>query len=204
LITRRELLKLLAEGAVVLGALRVASLIPATAESKILRPPGAVNEAYFNLLCIRCGICLQVCPTKTIVLSGFENGVHAVNTPKINSLIGPCEFYRGQCEEVMRCGKYCPTGALSAIDKMEVKLGEVDFNSRTCWAYEGKECLICAEMCPVPGAITEKDRKPVFHLDKCVGCGTCVYVCPAVPKALALVPNGIRRVQGLRRRSGRL
>ena len=187
MITRRELLKLLAEGAAVLGALRVASLIPAAAGSKIVRPPGAADEAYFNLLCVRCGICLQVCPTKTIVLSGFENGIHAVNTPKINPLIGPCEFYRGQCEEVMRCGKYCPTGALRVVDRKEVKLGEVDFNSSACWAYEGKECLICAEMCPVPGAITVEDQKPVFHPEKCVGCGTCVHVCPAVPKALALV-----------------
>jgi len=198
-ITRRDFIKLLAGGATVLGTLKLVSLIPSETRENIVRPPGAVDEEFFNILCVRCGICLEVCPTKAIVLAGFEAGVAAVNTPKIDPLIGPCEFYRGRCEEVMLCSKFCPTGALQLVDKREVKLGTVEFDRDKCLAYMGKECVVCDEMCPVPEAITlTRDLKPVFHGEKCVGCGICVHACPANPKALTLLPKGAKRARWLR------
>ncbi len=194
-IGRREFFKFFAKGAFVLGILRLASLIPSTVRG-VVRPPGAVEESIFNVLCVRCGICLEVCPTKAIVLAGFEDGIAAVNTPKINPLIGPCEFFIGRCEETMLCGKHCPTGALKAVGKSQVKLGTVEFYPETCLAFQGKECVVCDEMCPIPDAVTiTEDLKPVFHEDKCVGCGICVNSCPAEPKALALVHKGERRVK---------
>lgn len=193
-ITRREYVTLLAQSALVLGALRIASLIPIGADA--VRPPGAIDEAYFRLLCVRCGICLEVCPTKTIVLAGFEDGIAAVNTPKIDPLIGACEFLRGRCEESMRCADHCPTSALQRMSKEQVKLGTVKLNPDSCLAYQGKECVVCSEMCPVAEAITvTQDLKPTFHSDKCVGCGTCVYSCPASPKALALLAEEARRAK---------
>ncbi|TLN03481.1 hypothetical protein FDZ71_12510 [bacterium] len=54
--------------------------------------------------------------------------------------------------------------------------------------------MVCSEMCPVIGAITvTEDLKPLFHLPKCVGCGICVYSCPASPKALTLLADGATR-----------
>lgn len=191
-ITRREFVKVLAEGAAVLGVLKLGSLIPPGAREDVVRPPGAVDKEYFKLLCVRCGICLEVCPTKAIVLDGNA-------TPKIDPVIGPCEFFRGRCEEAMLCSKFCPTGALQLVDKEKVKLGTVEFNQDKCLAYMGKECVVCDEMCPVPEAITlTRDLKPVFHEDKCVGCGTCVHACPADPKALTLIPKGAKRTRWLR------
>ena len=199
MITRREFVKVLAGGAAVLGVLKLVSLIPSGARGDIVRPPGAVDKEYFNVLCVRCGICLEVCPTKAIVLAGFEDGIAAVNTPKIDALIGPCEFFRGRCEEVMLCSKFCPTGALQPVDKEKVKLGTVELNPDRCLAYMGKECVVCDEMCPVTDAITlTRDLKPVFHGDKCVGCGTCVNACPADPKALTLTSKGAKRAKWLR------
>ncbi|MGQ9542490.1 MAG: 4Fe-4S dicluster domain-containing protein [Candidatus Bathyarchaeia archaeon] len=195
-IVRRRFLRILAESLFILGSLRFASTLTWSSEGPI-RPPGAVEEEHFNLLCVRCGICLQVCPTKTIMLSGLEYGVQAVNTPIINPVYGPCEFYRGRCEEEMRCGRYCPTGALRQMDRQQVKLGRVFFNSEYCLAYLGVECMVCAEMCPVPGAITIHDRKPLFNVDYCVGCGTCLHVCPANPKPLHLTSKGARRIKWL-------
>jgi len=191
--TRREFLKYLVEGATVLGFLDLLSLVP-RAQTKNVRPPGAIEEAYFNIVCVRCGVCLEVCPTKAIVLAGFEDGVAAISTPKIDPVAGPCEFYLGRCEKTMRCSKYCPTGALQLVDRKQVKLGTVEFNSDLCLAYNGKECLICFEVCPACGAITAENLKPLFHGDICVGCGTCVNSCPAVPKALTLLPKGVKRV----------
>ncbi len=198
-ITRRGFFKLLADVGVVLGSLSLISLISTDKRESFVRPPGAIDKAYFNLICVRCGICLEVCPTNTIVLAGFEDGVEAVNTPKIDPLIGPCEFFRGRCEETMRCGRYCPTGALQPIGKEHVKLGSVEFFPDSCLAYKGKECIVCDEMCPIPEAITvTNDLKPVFHEDKCIGCGTCVHSCPAIPNALNLIPKGAKRTRWLR------
>jgi len=194
-ITRREFIKLLVEGAAGLGLLRFVSLVPLKGQADVVRPPGAVVEEQFNSLCVRCGICLEVCPTKAIVLAGFDDGIEAVDTPKIDPLSGPCEFFRGRCQEVMRCSKSCPTGALQTIDRKDVKLGSVEFDPGKCLAYKGKECIVCDEMCPVFEAITlTEDLKPVFHEEKCVGCGTCVHACPADPKALVLLPKGAKRV----------
>lgn len=198
-VTRREFVKALAEGAAVLGVLKFVSLIPFGARAGVVRPPGAVDKEYFNLLCVRCGICLQVCPTKAIVLAGFEDGIAAVDTPKLDTVIGPCEFFRGRCEEVMLCSQFCPTGALQLADKEEVKVGTVELISDRCLAYLEKECVVCDEMCPVPEAITlTRDLKPVFHEDECVGCGICVHACPADPKALILLHKGVKRARWLR------
>jgi len=195
-ITRRQFLKLLAVGTASLSTLKLASLIPSRPRKDTLRPPGAVKEEYFNRLCVRCGICLEVCPTKAILLADFNDGIEAVDTPKIDPTVGQCEFFRGRCEEVMRCSQFCPTGALQLVDKEEVKIGTVELIPEKCLAYIGKECLVCDEMCPVPEAITiTEDLKPVFHDEKCIGCGTCVYYCPAESKALTLRSNGAKRVQ---------
>ena len=195
-LSRREFLALLAQGTVSLGFLRLISLIPSSTQADVLRPPGAVEEEDFNRLCLRCSICLEVCPTGTIILAGLGDGVSNINTPKLNPVSGPCEFYRGRCEETMRCSEFCPTGALQRVRKNDVKVGTVEFNSDTCLAYLGKECLICSEMCPSIGAITpDKELKPIFDGEKCVGCGICVNRCPADPKALILKPKGVKRVK---------
>ncbi|MFB0503760.1 MAG: 4Fe-4S dicluster domain-containing protein [Nitrososphaeria archaeon] len=198
-ITRREFFKLFAEGVAALGILRVASLISPTGQTVIVRPPGAVDENWFNHLCVRCGICLEVCPTNAIVLVGLESGAGAVNTPKIDPLVGPCEFFRGRCDEVMQCSKFCPTGALQLVDKEEAKMGTVDFDPGRCLAYMAKECVVCYEMCPVPDAIAlTSDLKPEFDGGRCVGCGICVHACPADPKALDLSAEGAKRAMWLR------
>ncbi len=195
-VERRNFIKIFLAGTFGLAVLKFASLFSSGARSDVVRPPGAVDEEYFNLLCVRCGICLEVCPTKAIVLAGFKDGLAAVNTPKIEPLIGPCEFFRGRCEDVMLCSKFCPTHALQLSDRDKVKLGSIRFNPDLCLAYMAKECVVCDEMCPVQDAITlTRDLTPVFHEDECVGCGICVNSCPADPKALTLIPKGAKRTK---------
>jgi len=192
-VTRRGFLKLLAGGASILALSR---LISVRGQADVVRPPGAIVEEHFNSVCLRCGVCLQVCPSKAIVLAGLEDGIATANTPKIDPLSGPCEFLVGRCQDSMRCTKECPTGALQPIDRDEVKLGSAELDKDKCIAWlETGDCLVCQEVCPVIDAITvNQDLKPVFHENICVGCGTCVYACPADPKALVLLPRGARRV----------
>lgn len=192
LVTRRHFLKLVVEGAALLGILRVASFLRPV-QAQALRPPSAVEGEDFNTLCIRCGICQGVCPAKIITLAGVDQGVEGLSTPRIDISRGYCEFMRGRCDEAMLCGVHCPTGALRNAHGEDVKIGTLRFTDGRCLAYQGKECLVCDESCPIPEAITITDLKPVFHDDKCVGCGTCVNNCPASPKALELLPIGARR-----------
>ncbi|WP_052573080.1 4Fe-4S binding protein [Haloferula sp. BvORR071] len=58
---------------------------------------------------------------------------------------------------------------------------------RFCLAYQGSFCSVCAERCPVPGAITTKDGKPSIVPDLCTGCRVCHDVCPAPKKAVFFV-----------------
>ena len=195
-IVRRKFFKLLALGTAALGIFKLTSFISFRTKADIVRPPGAVEEEYFNRLCIRCGICLEVCPTRTIVFTSFEDGIEVVDTPKIDPLVGPCEFYRGRCEETQLCSKFCPTEALQLVDREKVQMGTVELIRDLCIAEEGAECVVCDEMCPIPEAVEiSEDLKPEFDDEECVGCGICVYHCPAEPKALILRPKGAKRVK---------
>jgi len=51
--------------------------------------------------------------------------------------------------------------------------------------FEGKQCTLCADMCPIPNPLSaiamvpDKDggKKPEIY-DGCIGCGVCEEVCP--------------------------
>lgn len=90
----------------------------------------------------------------------------------------------------------CPTGAIPNLaleEKRRTVVGIARIDRERClpWA-EGRDCIVCEEMCPVPEKairVDERGRKglhgattPVFrpvvrdHL--CIGCGICEYHCP--------------------------
>jgi Pyruvate/2-oxoacid:ferredoxin oxidoreductase delta subunit len=64
---------------------------------------------------------------------------------------------------------------------------------------EGKQCLVCEEMCPIPEkAILFEDRTarkaagvvrlrfPAVIRARCIGCGICQAKCPADPVAITV------------------
>ena len=60
--------------------------------------------------------------------------------------------------------------------------------------FEGKECTLCADMCPLPNAIeaiemvdNSKGGKIPIIKEACVGCGVCVEICPE--QVLAIKPR---------------
>jgi len=59
---------------------------------------------------------------------------------------------------------------------------------RRCLAYTSF-CSVCAERCPVPGAIKVERGIPTVVGDTCTGCGVCHEVCPAPTNAVLVVPR---------------
>lgn len=187
---RREFLKLFGVGVAVVAFF---DALPRIVRGKeLVRPPGSLIEDVFNAVCIRCA---EICPTGAIVLAGLGDGFKQLGTPRIDPLRGPCERIQGRCERYARCAEICPTGAVRQVDRKNLKTGSAAINADRCIAWQGGSCLVCFEVCPVQGVISVVDEaRPIFNADICVGCGRCVFACPAQPKALTLTSKGERRL----------
>ena len=59
-------------------------------------------------------------------------------------------------------------------------------NSEKCLQNLGTVCFSCIEHCAVDGAIQPTQQAPIINADRCTGCGSCVFVCPAPKPALNL------------------
>ncbi len=170
-LNRRQFLK---SGAIAVGAMAavgagVGYLQKVTTEhrvnQKFLRPPGAIAEKTFIYACIKCGLCIQICPVKAIKFAGIKDGL-AYGTPYIDSRDQACDL---SCDSI-QCVETCPTAALyfvpfknageKAIEqydkthkvdanynpfpvqikamKRQVKMGKAKVNEKTCLAVLGK------------------------------------------------------------------
>ncbi len=156
-----------------------------------LRPPGAVEERLFNSLCTRCDECIKVCPYQCIRGSDSETDTGAwVGTPIIIPKEAACRL----CSD-FPCIAACQDGALRPVrDIKQVKIGVAWIDRRRCLDYaggEGSPCQQCYSQCPLKDeAIVLEDSRPVVWAEKCVGCGICENVCPAVnpPSAIRVFP----------------
>ncbi len=132
----------------------------------ILRPPGAISEDNFIYGCIKCGLCVQICPIQAVKLAGINEAL-SYGTPYIDVREQPCDF---SCDS-LQCVETCPTAVLdfkqyeeaggNAITeyqkthdvsdpsfnpfnvqiramKEEVKMGMAKLNVNTCLAVQGK------------------------------------------------------------------
>jgi ferredoxin-type protein NapF len=156
--------------------------------NRLLRPPGALTETSFNETCIRCGQCMQVCPTKCLTPAGSEAGLFGIGTPRFAPRLGQCMF----CSA---CGKICPTNALAPVAPDKARLGTARINHSKCLAWNnGTECLLCVETCPTFAIAPSKDRKPVIDHRVCSGCGACEANCPVEGSAVLVYNDAeIRR-----------
>ncbi len=114
----------------------------------LVRPPGSRTELDFLSTCARCGQCLKVCPTNVLQPAVFEAGIEGMFTPSMDFRRGFCEW---NCNE---CGKVCPTQAIRKLElpkKQQTVIGRAYIDRNICipWS-EGRDCLVCQELCPVP------------------------------------------------------
>lgn len=62
--------------------------------------------------------------------------------------------------------------------------------------YEGKQCTLCADICPIPNPLSaiamvadkEGGKRPEIYAG-CIGCGACEEVCPTHTASIVIKPN---------------
>lgn len=166
---------------------------------RLIRPPGAVPEAAFLNICLRCGLCMKACPTNGLQPCVLEAGLNGLWTPRLVPRIGGCE------KNCNLCGQVCPTSAIRRLpleEKTYVKMGTAVIDRSRCIAWEqDKVCLICDEACPFNAinSLSEKVRdstllRPFVDERLCTGCGLCEARCPIEgPAAIEVYSIGEER-----------
>jgi ferredoxin-type protein NapF len=136
---------------------------------KLLRPPWAVEETQFVVLCNCCEECIPSCPTAILVKG--RAGYPIV------------DFNRGECEFCGNCVTACTTGALQRTQAA----GEIPWKYKaeiadSCITYQGVVCRSCAEQCETRAIAFQLSAgrvpQPRLADEKCNGCGACVAICP--------------------------
>ena len=172
------------------------------ANADILRPPGAMEEKDFTQTCLRCGMCVEVCPYDTLNLSNISDQI-SLGTPFYTPRENACQL----CEDIP-CASICPTGALDIKnlikdDKLSInnaRMGLAIINVKTCLAYLGIQCTMCFHSCPLTqdAIFLHKERntrtdmhaflKPVINPNYCTGCGICEHACPTTQPSIFIKP----------------
>ena len=214
---RRAAIVTAAAGAALIPISRVADVMDANYDHRVIRPPGSVAERDFLERCIRCAECMKVCPNNALHPAWFEAGIEGLWTPILIPRIGYCE------PSCVLCGEACPTGAIQKITEEQklgigqkpISIGTAFYDQGRClpWAM-GTPCIVCEEFCPTsPKAIWVEevdvpkrsatpgpDGKPppieMVHVQRphvdpalCIGCGACEKACPIQDKPAVYVTS---------------
>ncbi len=151
---------------------------------------GKVSWLFSRRSCMHCtdAGCIKVCPTG--VLQPSVSNWEGLWTPRLHTRLGYCDY---SCNA---CGQVCPTGAITLLtlqDKQQKVIGKAVIDEKLCIPFaEGRDCIVCEEMCPIPEkAIVLEDktvvnsaglltsvRQPRVIRRLCTGCGICEYKCP--------------------------
>jgi len=199
---RRRVIASAAGGIVAVPLLRMNPLYQANILStKLIRPPGALEEQEFLKRCVKCGECMKVCITNGLQPTFLEAGFEGIWSPVLVPKIGYCEF---RCT---LCGQVCPTGAIKKLmlqEKMKVKIGLAMIDKSRCLPYaHATPCIVCEEVCPTPKKAVWFEKNPVkdrqgreiviqqprVDLELCIGCGICEAKCPVSSQPAIFVTN---------------
>jgi ferredoxin-type protein NapG len=148
-----------------------------------VRPPGALeDEEVFVDTCERCHACAEACPYDVVRSFGSSFGP-LEGTPFLEPAIAPCRW----CVD-MPCIAACPSGALRREENAPVApVAKVSFDLSKCLNTQGTLCDTCSYRCPGEiRAIRMVQHRPVLDLERCTGCGMCIYHCEADPPAFEL------------------
>jgi len=204
-IPRRQLLGAALSGAALLPLFRASAGSASAPGPSAIRPPGSLAEPEFLARCIRCGACVNACPTSALQPALGSAGIEGLFTP----ILVP---RRGWCEpSCTLCGQVCPTGAIRRMSveekgwtrgRSEVRIGTAFFDQGRClpWGM-ATPCIVCQEVCPTsPKAIWLEEaeslrrdgskvrlQRPRLDPSLCVGCGLCEAKCPVTDTAAVRV-----------------
>jgi MauM/NapG family ferredoxin protein len=166
--------------------------------SALIRPPGAVPEEDFLRLCLRCGACMQACPSNGLQPTYFLAGLAGMFSPVLVPRRGPCA---AACNA---CGQVCPSRALRRLpleEQQRAKTGTALVLRQKCLAWEeGKRCVVCQEVCPY-GSISLRSLPgqqvpvPFVKAERCFGCGACECHCPVASPAIVVDAEGALRLR---------
>jgi ferredoxin-type protein NapF len=186
-LTRRAIV---AGGLGVFGGLQMFRLSSRSSAAP-LRPPGAADGDRFTGLCVRCGSCARVCPSRIVHPDLGEFGADSFLTPVIRYQDEYC------LESCQRCTNVCPSGALrplSAEEKPQAAIGLPRVDMDVCLLGDDRECAICCNACPYAAIrlVFSEDiylNTPTIDPQRCNGCGACQVRCPTTPvKAIMVYP----------------
>ncbi len=159
-----------------------------------LSPPGSISHEHLLSRCTACHLCVAKCPYDVLKPSFLDYGVGGIMQPVMSFTHGYCEY------DCTICSGVCPNEALVSLsveEKHKLQLGRVVFIQNNCVVVtEGTYCGLCSEVCPTQAIemIPYGDNLsiPSTYPERCIGCGGCEYVCPAVPiKAMQVEGNPI-------------
>lgn len=155
--------------------------------SRWIRPPFAINELEFLLTCTRCPDCIAACPHEVLFPLAARLGADVAGSPALDLLHKGCHLCEG-----WPCVTACSTGALiipeANADGAQPRplLARVRINTKTCLPYQGPECGVCVDACPVPGALRLEAERPVIDGQLCTGCALCREACIVEEKAITV------------------
>ena len=162
-VSRRAVVSAAVVGLVTTPLARLAGPRAEEGRVAVLRPPGALAETDFLARCVKCGLCMRVCPTNVLQPALFAAGAEGLWTPVLDNRAGTS----GCQPACVACSRVCPTGALRplALDEKlgkgafaeagPVRLGTAFVDRGRClpWGMD-TPCIVCEENCPTsPKAI---------------------------------------------------
>ncbi|WP_254768070.1 4Fe-4S binding protein [Salinilacihabitans rarus] len=189
---RREALRYGGEAAAVtaLGTLLIrAGVVGGDADEAVFPPSVDADERLLER-CIKCGRCVQVCPTSALTFADVPDGLLHSGVPILDPENGGCIAWNEAC---LDCVDACPTDALRDLptdDRGRLPADEVIGVAQV----DAGRCINCSNCDPV--CPTDAIREPGYEdretfsvdTDRCPGCGRCVEACPVDGTAIELYP----------------
>ena len=213
-ISKRKAITSIIMGVFSVPLLRSEAGLDVNYSSKLIRPPGALEEKDFLSKCVKCSACMKVCPNNALHPTFSEAGFEGLWTPTLIPRIGYCE------PSCTLCSTVCPTGAINEINQYEkgwvsqnetensrknpIKIGLAFIDKGRClpWAMN-TPCIVCEEWCPTsPKSIYLEEidsfkrngepvhlKRPIVDPALCVGCGACEFACPLEERPAIYITN---------------